>query len=627
MAGLAAPEGTTLVATLVPDGTDGYQRLVPGPGWPVEVRTELAAPRPGREDRRRALASVVHLTDVHVIDAQSPARVEFLDRYADPPADFLPIEGAFRPQETLTVHVGVAMVERIRALGRGPVTGRPFDCAVSTGDNIDNQQANELDWFLGILDGGPVVPNSGDPTVYEGVQDTDPVTFDVHYWHPDDDRGPDNYKAPPYGFPSYPGLLAAAIAPVRSPGLGIPWYSTYGNHDGLLQGNMPTDPALEAVATGPLKVVGLPAGLSPGDVQQAFANRDPSIFGALLTGPTRLVTADDRRRIISPADYVAAHLASPTGPHGYTDAHRDAGELHYAFPVAPGVLGVSLDTVNRGGYANGSIGRRQLSWLEDLLRASMRRWYDPDGTERRNPDNPDLLVVLFSHHNLFTLDNPSPDPADPTDERVLAAEIEATLHRYPNVIAWVNGHSHVNRITPFPDPSGRTPGFWEISTASHVDYPQHARLIEIVDNGDGTLSIFATLIEHAAPARPPDTLTGGDALGLAAVSRELSCNDIQGDPLARLGGPADRNAELLVTSPVPDGPVPVDRTVTVGSDPASIPASLPATGGPLDRWGAGAAVAAGVAGGLLAIRRRAPTDGGGPGDDHTAASRAPRSPG
>lgn len=44
-------------------------------------------------------------------------------------------------------------------------------------------------------------------------------------------------------------------------------------------------------------------------------------------------------------------------------------------------------------------------------------------------------------------------------------------------------------------------GFWEISTASHIDFPQHARILELVDNGDGTLSIFGTLVDHPAPAR------------------------------------------------------------------------------------------------------------------------------
>lgn len=32
----------------------------------------------------RVIANFIHISDTHICDAQSPARVEFLDRYADP---------------------------------------------------------------------------------------------------------------------------------------------------------------------------------------------------------------------------------------------------------------------------------------------------------------------------------------------------------------------------------------------------------------------------------------------------------------------------------------------------------------------------------------------------------------
>ncbi len=264
------PEGTTLAVALgLADGT-GYRRVTELPGWPLAVRDDLAAPRSGREARRTPLATIVHLTDVHVIDAQSPARVEFLDRYADQPAQAIPFASAWRPQETLTAQIADAMVRQLRRVGAGPVTGRPYDVAVSTGDNTDNQQANELDWFLTALDGGELRVNSGAPDRYEGVQDTDPTTFDDHYWHPDEigalvGGAPDRYKRQ-LGFPDLPGMLGAAIAPFTTVGLPCPWYSCYGNHDGLLQGNSPAVPPLPSIATGPLKVVNLPAGLSPNDL-------------------------------------------------------------------------------------------------------------------------------------------------------------------------------------------------------------------------------------------------------------------------------------------------------------------------------------------------------------------------
>ncbi len=213
------PSGTTLEATVARLGAGPYHALGEGPGWPIVVRAELAEPKSGRDERRVAMAALVHLTDVHLIDTQSPSRVEFLDRFGPP------LESAFRAQETLTTQVATSMMMRINALAGGPVTGRPFDVCVSTGDNIDNQQHNELHWFITTLDGGHLVPDSGAIGTYEGVQDD--VAPDQHYWHPDDGIV-DDYKTI-NGFPDYPGLLAAAItafdAPA-SPSLGTPATAT-----------------------------------------------------------------------------------------------------------------------------------------------------------------------------------------------------------------------------------------------------------------------------------------------------------------------------------------------------------------------------------------------------------------
>lgn len=596
LAAVADPRGTTLEATLVPIGAGPYRRLAEGPGLPTTVRVLGADARPGREGRRVALASIVHLTDVHVIDAQSPARVEFLDRYADPPSQSIPFSSAQRPQETLTAQVAESMVRRINALKWGPITGRTFDCAVSTGDNIDNQQYNELEWFVSLLDGGPLTPNSGDPTRYEGVQDLEATSYDEHYWHPDnEDPNSDFYKRY-YGFPAYPGLLAAAVAPFVASGLDVPWYTVNGNHDGLAQGNAPGNAAFEAIATGSVKVVNLPAGMSPGDFQQGLIHQDPAVLAALATAPARVVTADPDRRYISPAEYAAAHFGvepSSPGPdgHGLTEDNLDRGTLYYTFEPAPGVAGIVLDTVNRAGYAEGSIDPAQFAWLRAELD-------EAKAAER--------LVVVFSHHNLGTMDNVFPDPST-GGARITGAQIEALLHEYPNVVLWVNGHSHENRVVPHPRPGGGG-GFWEMLTAAHVDYPQQARLVELADNRDGTLSIFGTIVEHAAP---PSAAPGAtDVLSLAAISRELSLNDFQVDGAGALGGPEDRNVELLLPHPygsTPRGNRGNGNRRNEGDEVARAGVGeLPATGAGLDGR---LAVGAAALGAALALRRRGEVDG------------------
>jgi 3',5'-cyclic AMP phosphodiesterase CpdA len=279
--------GSTLQATFVDRNGDGV--LERGPSEPFVDRTELApASRPVRR-----LALFAQITDVHVVDEESPARVEMLDRIGSP------FESAFRPQEALSGQVLAASVRSLNELHPQAV--------VETGDLIDNAQSNELREALAILSGGRVDPNSGAPG-YQGVQaasDADP-----YYYRPEVDP------------PRHPGLLAAAERPFDSPGLRAPWYPVIGNHEVGVQGNLTPTPETQAIATGSRKLVTLNAA-ARGVVRSRRLEAISALLRRGLPGRSIQVAPDPGRRELSPAEVA-----------------RRLGGIHYSFPLGPHVRGI-----------------------------------------------------------------------------------------------------------------------------------------------------------------------------------------------------------------------------------------------------------------------------------------------
>src|SRR3954464_12524551 len=194
-----------------------------------------------------------------------------------------------------------------------PATGNPLDRTILTGDNADSQQYNETRWFIDMLDGTTSAgnpdpemqeppngqggrkldPNSGIPTPaceatpgskYDGVRDEGQPGPDNGYYEPDASAPPhddgDGYSpnrarndaevGRDVTVRDFPGLLERANEPFESVGLGMPWYTAFGNHDALVQGNDPDayfgpggvfppnsevfDPVLAGIVTGCVKV-------------------------------------------------------------------------------------------------------------------------------------------------------------------------------------------------------------------------------------------------------------------------------------------------------------------------------------------------------------------------------------
>jgi hypothetical protein len=376
----ASPTGSTIASTWTDPGGTGT--LVPGPGQALIARTDLGPARPVI----RVLGTLAHITDAHVLDASSPARVPFLDRLGDP------FESTFRPQETLTAQVLAGTTRAVRALAP--------DAVIQGGDLIDNDQHNELGWALRVLRGGLVRPGSGRDGYY-GVQlASDPDPF---YYRPDLDA------------PQHPGLLTHAVRPFTTPGITAPVYPVLGDHDVLVAGELVPTTQTRALAVGDQALWELPPGLTvpPGTQLTSGGSPDgpplPGLVNQFLTqalaGPKVRVPPDPRRRELSRSE-VISHLR----PGASTS-------LDYAVDVGRELRLIVLDLARRAGGSGGLVRPDQPAWVAGQLRQASGRY-----------------VIVASHQPLESSEG--------------GESILSLLDSHPDVIAALAGHTHRNSIEP-----------------------------------------------------------------------------------------------------------------------------------------------------------------------------------
>jgi 3',5'-cyclic AMP phosphodiesterase CpdA len=336
--------GSTLRGTLVDSDGDGF--LEAGPAEPLVDRGTPAK-------LGKTLATFGQLTDTHVRDEESPARVPFLDRVGPP------FTSTFRPQEAFSTQTLDAAV---RALN----TQHPQAVFV-TGDITDNAQRNELKWAIATLKGGTVTPDSG-ARGYDGVQAAD--SADPFYYRPDHDA------------PAHPGALEQAQKPFRAEGLKAPWYPLVGNHDVLAQGEVPPTAEINAFATGDELVPSV-------DVRdlQRFPRDEASakfavqvVLGGGFALDTVRVPSDPGRHLLDAGE-----------------AERTLGhpERNYTVDLGANVKAVLIDTVDRSGTSQAHLDPQQLVWLDQQLQTN--RWVV---VFSHNALTPEALAILDRHRNV-----------------------------------------------------------------------------------------------------------------------------------------------------------------------------------------------------------------------------------
>lgn len=441
----------------------GYGAWQMGQGLRYDRRLDLMPPayKGGPAGKTSPLLRFFSMSDIHITDVQSPAQAIYLGLKPTPG-----MQAAYSAVIPYTTHVLDAAVQTANALHKK----QAFDFGIFLGDAVNNGQNIELRWYIDVIDGRPINPNSNPK-----------LTSTVDYARP--------YKAA--------GLDAS-----------IPWYQVLGNHDHFWSGMYPPNERIKKTMVGE-NVLNLGNVLTDPNLDHrgfytGVVDGSTDFQKVIFAGPEAgfptapKIAANPDRRWLGRNDWLGSFFTTTSRPvgHGFARDSIKTGFACYTFEPKTGLplRVIVLDNTEKddgkfgknGSGASGSLDQERYDWLVKEL----------------DKGQADGKLMIVAAHVPIGVDKNLWDSASTPPENTLIDK----LRTYPNLILWIAGHRHFNTVTPFPskDPANHPElGFWEVETSSLRDFPQQFRLFDIVRNSDNTISIFAANVDPSvAPGTP-----------------------------------------------------------------------------------------------------------------------------
>ena len=429
---------------------NGYGRWSYGPGLAPERRLDLL---PAGHDEAAAapaarLLRFFTITDIHITDVQSPAQA-ILFGYQG----FL--SSAYSGVMLYTHHVLDAAVRTVNALHDED----PIDFGISLGDTCNNTQYNELRWYIDVLDGKRVDPDSG---VRRAGDDAPRAAF------------LDAYQAA--GLDAVDPLVPGARQPRplldRVPARRrLPARDLHGRDD----------PRPRQRLRGPARA-GQPRVLHglPGRPHAATATSSASARSPDFPTPPKVLAADPDRRSLTKSDWMREFFetSSTPGATGSTRPRSSRASPATRSSRRPACRSACSCSTTRSATTTPTTTATATSRSTRSAATGSSRELD-----RGQADG--MLMIVAAHFPIGVEKPPHPmswsSSAYGTEEDVLAK-----LHACPNLILWVAGHRHLNAVTAFPSPD---------------DEPARARLLGGGDRLAARLPAAVPHLRHPAQRR------------------------------------------------------------------------------------------------------------------------------